>query len=151
MLDPENDYANREAARLNPASILTGENPILVDEWQEAPAIWDTVRFTSDRTKEKGLYLLTGSVTPQKGSFSHSGADRIGKIRMRTMSLYESGDSSGMISLADLFETERINPNISKLTQDKLISLAIRGGWPGNITSPKDDGIHIIPIDCLKP
>ena len=139
MLDPENDYANREAARLNPASILTGEKPLLVDEWQEVPGIWDAVRFASDRTKEKGLYLLTGSVTPKEGSFSHSGAGRIGKIRMRTMSLYESGDSSGIVSLAGLFDGERIDPDVSKLTQDKLIHLAIRGGWPENIATPKDD------------
>ena len=139
MLDPENYYANREAARLNPASILTGEKPLLVDEWQEVPGIWDAVRFASDRTKEKGQYLLTGSVTPKKDIYSHSGAGRIAKIRMRTMSLYESGDSSGAISLAGLFEGEKINPDISKLTQDKLIYLAIRGGWPENLSVPKDD------------
>ena len=139
LLDPENDYANREAARLNPASILNGEKPLLVDEWQEVPGIWDAVRFASDRTKEKGLFLLTGSVTPRPGSFSHSGAGRIGRIRMRAMSLLESGDSSGLISLTDLFEGEKPSPDISKLTQDKLIYLAIRGGWPENITTQKDD------------
>jgi len=139
MLDPENNYANREAARLNPASILTGEKPLLVDEWQEVPGIWDAVRFASDRTKEKGLFLLTGSVTPQEGSFIHSGAGRIGRIRMRTMSLYESGESSGVISLLDLFEGIRMNPGTSNLNQDKLIGLVFRGGWPENITTPKDD------------
>ena len=139
MLDPENDYANREAARLNPSSILTGEKPLLIDEWQEVPGIWDAVRFASDRTKEKGLYLLTGSTTPREGSFSHSGAGRIGKVRMRTMSLYESGDSSGTISLSGLFEGEKINPDISGLTQEKLIYLASRGGWPENIDTPKND------------
>ena len=139
MLDPENEYANREAARLNPASILMGEKPLLVDEWQEVPGIWDAVRFASDRTRDKGLYLLTGSVTPKKGSFTHSGVGRIGKIRMRTMSLYESGDSDGAISLADLFEGDKISPGISKLSHDKLIGLAIRGGWPENITTPMDD------------
>ena len=138
LLDPENDYANREAARLNPASILTGERPLLVDEWQEVPGIWDAVRFASDRTRDKGLYLLTGSVTPPKGSYSHSGAGRIGRIRMRPMSLYESGDSSGAISLRGLFGGERINADASKLTQEKLILCVIRGGWPGNIASPPD-------------
>ena len=99
IMDPENGYSNREAARLNPASILTGEKPLLVNEWQEAPGIWDAVRYASDRTKEKGRYLLTDSVTPKKGGFAHSGAGRIGRIRMRTMSLHESGDSSGVVSL----------------------------------------------------
>ena len=139
LLDPENDYANREAARLNPASILGGEKPLLVDEWQEVPGIWDAVRFASDRTREKGLFLLTGSVTPREGSFSHSGAGRIGRIRMRTMSLYESGDSTGTVSLAGLFGGETISPGISTLTQDKLIGLTIRGGWPGNTDAEKND------------
>jgi predicted AAA+ superfamily ATPase len=132
ILDPENHYANREAAKLNPASILTGEKPLLVDEWQEVPGIWDAVRFTSDKTKDKGLFLLTGSVTPEKNSYAHSGAGRIGRIRMRTMSLYESGDSSGVVSLLGLFGGERIDPGISRLTQEKLIHLAVRGGWPAN-------------------
>jgi predicted AAA+ superfamily ATPase len=139
MLDPENNYANREAARLNPASILTGENPLLVDEWQEAPGIWDAVRFESDRTKKKGLYLLTGSVTPREKSHFHSGAGRIGKIRMRTMSLYESGASSGAVSLSELFDGRTVPPGISALTQESLIDLAIRGGWPENIGTPKRD------------
>ena len=139
ILDPENDYANREAARLNPASILTGQKPLLVDEWQEVPGIWDAVRFASDRTKEKGLYLLTSSVTPRKGSFVHSGAGRIGRIRMRTMSLYESGNSLGMVSLADLFEGKKVEPNASRLSQEKLIGLAIRGGWPENIGVANED------------
>jgi predicted AAA+ superfamily ATPase len=139
MLDPENDYANREAARLNPASVLAGEKPLLVDEWQEAPGIWDAVRFASDKTKGKGLYLLTGSVTPKEKSHAHSGAGRIGKIRMRTMSLYESGVSSGEVSLAELFGGKAVAPGASGLTQEKLIDLAVRGGWPENIDTPKDD------------
>ena len=144
MLDPANFYANREAAWLNPASILTGDKPLLVDEWQEVPGIWDAVRFASDRAKGKGHFLLTGSVTPKKGSFSHSGAGRIGRIRMRSMSLYESGDSLGLISLASLFEGYKIDPNISMLPQNKLIYLIVRGGWPGNIKSP-DEIAGIIP------
>jgi len=139
IMDPENDYSNREAARLNPASILTGEKPLLVDEWQEVPGIWDAVRFASDRTKEKGQYLLTGSVTPKEGSYAHSGAGRIGRVRMRTMSLYESGDSTGMVSLLGLFDGERATPGVSRLSQEKLIGLAVRGGWPENIRVPNED------------
>ncbi|MCL1808645.1 MAG: DUF4143 domain-containing protein [Clostridiales bacterium] len=139
ILDPENGYANRESARLNPAAILSGEKPRLVDEWQEVPGIWDAVRFASDRTKEKGSYILTGSVTPKEGSFVHSGAGRIGRVRMRTMSLYESGDSTGEISLLELFNGKEIKPGASKLTQEKLIGFAIRGGWPENINISKED------------
>ena len=142
ILDPENDYSNREAARLNPASILVGDKPLLVDEWQEVPGIWDAARYASDRTKEKGLFLLTGSVTPKEDSFVHSGAGRIGRIRMRTMSLYESGDSSGAVSLSGLFDEDKIPAGISRLTQEKLIGLALRGGWPENAeTSIEDAGI----------
>ena len=142
ILDPENNYANRESARLNPSAILTGEKPLLVDEWQEVPGIWDAVRFASDRTKEKGLFILTGSVTPKEGSFVHSGAGRIGRIRMRTMSLYESGRSTGAVSLSALFDGIKPKPCISHLTQEKLIDLAVRGGWPENINvSPEDAGI----------
>jgi len=139
LLDPENEYSNREAARLNPASILKGDPPLLIDEWQEVPGIWDAVRFASDRTKEKGLYLLTGSVTPPKDSFVHSGAGRIGRIRMRTMSLYESGASSGISSLMELFEGKAAKPGVSSLTQDKLISIAVRGGWPANLDVQNED------------
>ncbi|MCL1908643.1 MAG: DUF4143 domain-containing protein [Holophagaceae bacterium] len=142
MLDPENDYATREAAKLNPAAILTGKKPLLVDEWQEVPGIWDAVRFASDRTKGKGLYILTGSVTPRTGSFAHSGAGRIARIRMRTMSLFESGDSSGSVSLSGLFKGGKIEPGASGLSQEKLIDLAIRGGWPENVgVAKKDAGI----------
>ena len=139
LLDPENNYANREAARLNPASVLMGKKPLLIDEWQEVPGIWDAVRFASDRTKEKGMYILTGSVTPKENSFVHSGAGRIGKIRMRTMSLYESGVSSGAVSLFELFDGKNIESGISGLSQEKLIDLVIRGGWPENIHVAKED------------
>ena len=139
IMDPENDYANREAAKLNPAVILGGEKPLLIDEWQEVPGIWDAVRFAADRTKEKGQYILTGSVTPKKGSFVHSGAGRIGRIRMRTMTLYESGDSTGAVSLAALFDGIQPEPGISGLTLDKLVGIIIRGGWPENIRVPKED------------
>jgi len=149
MLDPENNYANREAARLNPASILKGDSPILVDEWQEVPGIWDAVRFASDRTREKGLFLLTGSVTPKEGSFGHSGAGRIGRIRMHTMSLFESSDSVGAVSITDLFEGKGMEPGISSLSQEKLIDLSIRGGWPENIDVLTED-VGILPEQYIK-
>ena len=139
IMDPENDYANRESAKLNPSSILTGERPLLIDEWQEVPGIWDAVRFASDRTKEKGLYILTGSVTPKEDTCTHSGAGRIGRIRMRTMSLYESGDSDGMVSLEELFAGITLPPHSSGLNQEKLIAIAARGGWPENLSVAKGD------------
>jgi predicted AAA+ superfamily ATPase len=147
ILDPENGYANRESAKLNPAAILTGGKPLLVDEWQEVPGIWDAVRYASDRTKEKGLFILTGSLAPQKGSYVHSGAGRVGRIRMRTMSLFESGDSSGIVRLSELFDGEMPESGLgsesvsgaSALTQNRLIDLVTRGGWPENIHVPEED------------
>jgi predicted AAA+ superfamily ATPase len=149
LLDPENNYANRESARLNPASILEGENPLLVDEWQEVPGIWDAVRFASDRTRKKGLFLLTGSVTPKKDTYAHSGAGRIARIRMRSMSLFEGGFSKGTVSLSRLFEGEKIEATASRLSQNALIDLLVRGGWPGNISVSGEDA-PILPQQYLE-
>ena len=82
--------------------VLQGVAPRLIDEWQEVPSIWDAVRFAVDQRGEKAQFILTGSSTPKRKGVMHSGAGRIGKLRMRTMSLYESGDSSGLVSLEDL-------------------------------------------------
>jgi predicted AAA+ superfamily ATPase len=139
MQNTENDYSTREAAKLNPAAILTSTKPLLVDEWQEATDVWGAVQPPSSGTNEKGQYILTGSVVPKAGSFAHSDAGKIAKIRMRTMSLYESGDSSGAASLSDLFQGKKFEPGASALSQEKLIGLAIRGGWPGNISAAKED------------
>jgi predicted AAA+ superfamily ATPase len=152
LLDPENSYANREAARLNPASILEpkpgqkdegapfeGSYPLLVDEWQEVPGIWDAVRFACDRKKMKGLFLLTGSATPQKDAYIHSGAGRIARIRMHPMSLFESGLSGGSVSLSRLFDGEKIPSHTSKLSQNALIDLIVRGGWPENRNACSED------------
>lgn len=142
ILNPENNYAIREAALLNPVSILEGTPPLLVDEWQEVPAIWDAVRFLCDRTKTKGGYLLTGSVTPKEKQYSHSGTGRIARIQMRTMSLFESGESNGCVSLKALFDGKTISPDVSKLNQDSLIIKLVRGGWPESINiRDKDAGI----------
>ena len=139
LLDPENSYANMEAARLNPASILEPKYPLLVDEWQEVPGIWDAVRFACDQKKAKGLFLLTGSVTSQKDTYVHSGAGRIARIRMHPMSLFESGASRGSISLFRLFDGEKVPSHASKLSQNALLDLIVRGGWPENIDSNSED------------
>ena len=92
--DPTGNFQNRRLAELSPALVLEGETPRLIDEWQEVPPIWDAVRNKVDQTDRKGQYILTGSATPNHKGIMHSGAGRIAKLRMRTMSLYESGDSS---------------------------------------------------------
>ena len=100
--DPDNNFQNRALAEVSPALVLEGETPRLIDEWQEVPPLWDAVRYTVDQRGQKGQFILTGSATPRRKGVLHSGAGRIGKLRMRPMSLYESGDSSGKVSLQDL-------------------------------------------------
>ena len=102
--DPSNNFQNRSLAQLDPTMVLKGEAPRLIDEWQEVPAIWDAVRYEVDARDEQGQFILTGSSTPMRKGVMHSGAGRIAPIRMRTMSLWESGDSDGKVSLQDLFE-----------------------------------------------
>ena len=117
----------------DPSAMLVGERPHVVDEWQRVPAIWDFVRHEVDRTRGlRGAWILTGSSTPllKDGAVpAHSGAGRIGRVRMRPMSLQESGDSTGAISLAGLFRGE-FEPTQMKTTAQDLVDLACRGGWP---------------------
>lgn len=133
-----------ELAKISPSIILEGEKPKLIDEWQEATNLWDEIRYDVDKTGLKGQYILTGSSTPNRNGISHSGAGRFGKIYLRTMSLYESGDSTGDISLRDICEAK----NVSKLTGDvdlrNLAHLIIRGGWPANINYTSDDSRKIV-------
>ncbi|GHV79903.1 ATPase [Spirochaetia bacterium] len=130
IADPAGNFRNREMARLDPSLILDGEPPLVIDEWQEVPGIWDAVRFTVDRDRSKGRFILTGSATPPRESYVHSGVGRIARIRMRTMSLYESGESSGTVSLKSLFSGEATGPQKSSLTLDRIIGCILRGGWP---------------------
>ncbi len=136
--DPQGNFQNRTMAQLDPSLVLDGAPPRLIDEWQEVPTIWDAVRYQVDRDTSKGRFLLTGSATPKTKGILHSGTGRIDRIKMRPMSLYESGDSNGAISLQGLFDgsfqAQKTDPN----TLEKLIYLTVRGGWPGSLgTSPK--------------
>ena len=134
--DPAGNFQNRQLAELAPEAVLEGKNPRLIDEWQEVPPIWDAVRHKVDQTGEKGQFILTGSSTPNHKGQLHSGAGRIAKIRMHPMSLYESGDSIGKVSLEELC-TDNLKVAMTgdvKLTD--IINLIVRGGWPGNIDTP---------------
>ena len=120
-------------AKLAPQTALNGEVPRLIDEWQEVPSIWDTVRHEVDKRGEKGLFILTGSATPVQKGILHSGAGRIATIRMRPMSLFESQDSSGQVSLKSLFDNTFQAVATENIELSTLIELAIRGGWPGSL------------------
>lgn len=133
-----------ELAKMSPQVILEGEKPKLIDEWQEATNLWDEIRYDVDRTGLKGQYILTGSSTPKREGISHSGAGRFGKINMRTMSLYETGDSSGDVSLKDICEGKFIDKATGKVELRNLARLIIRGGFPGNINYSASDAKEIV-------
>lgn len=131
IADPSNNFQNRRLAEASPALVLEGATPRLIDEWQEVDCIWDAVRYTVDMRGEKGQFILTGSSTPQKKARMHSGIGRIGKLRMRTMSLYESGDSSGKISLEALCNNEAPQALTGEVLLTDLANYIVRGGFPG--------------------
>lgn len=121
-----------ELAEVDPLLLLDGEKPLLIDEWQMAPELWDAVRYSVDKTDGYGLYILTGSTIVDNSKINHKGVGRIHRLMMRPMSLYESGDSNGKISLIDLFNDSdvKINGVTSDLSLSDLTFLASRGGWP---------------------
>lgn len=146
--DPANNFQNRELAQLSPALVLEGETPRLIDEWQEVPSLWDAVRYTVDQRSKKGQFILTGSATPERKGILHSGAGRIGKLRMRPMSLYESKDSSGKVSLKELCSGKLSSALTGEVDLRDLAKLIVRGGWPGNLDVDEDD-ISILPGEYL--
>lgn len=140
MQDPDKRDMYMETAKIKPSNLLIGENPRLIDEWQIAPNLWDAVRVSVDRRNEDGLYILTGSNSIDKTEIMHTGTGRIDTLSMYPMSLYESGESNGKVSLTELFN----NPLAledgceSDLSIDNLIFAACRGGWPSSIFKKSD-------------
>ena len=138
MDDPEKKEQNISMSELNPKRLLKGETPRLIDEWQLAPKLWDALRFVVDHRRELGQFLLTGSAVPvDTKEITHSGTGRFTWLTMRPMSLYESGDSTGDVSLKDLFENNTVDGE-SDMTIDRLAFLACRGGWPQAIDMRDD-------------
>lgn len=131
MDDPEKKEQNISMSELNPKRLLKGEPPRLIDEWQLAPRLWDAIRFEVDHRSELGQFLLTGSAVPaDTREITHSGTGRFTWLTMRPMSLYESGDSTGDVSLKELFNgNDRIDGE-TNITIERLAFLACRGGWP---------------------
>ena len=146
--NPDNNFQNRVLAEMSPALVLEGETPRLIDEWQEVPPLWDAVRYTVDQRGKKGQFILTGSSTPKRKGVLHSGAGRIGKLRMRPMSLYESGDSSGKVSLQELCEGNLTPAITGEVDLRTLARLIVRGGWPGNLDID-DANISLLPSEYL--
>lgn len=133
MDEPDKTKQYKQMAELNPSALLEGETPRLVDEWQLAPNLWNAVRYEVDKRDDFGQFILTGSAVPAEFDASmHSGTGRISRLYMRTMSLYESKDSDGAISLSDLFDDKEISCANHK-TLDDIAFLICRGGWPISI------------------
>lgn len=131
MDEPGAREQNLTMASLNPGRLLVGSSPRLIDEWQIAPKLWDAVRFEVDHRGETGQFILTGSaVPPETAEITHSGTGRFTWLTMRPMSLYESGDSSGEISLTELFKTPEYVDGASHIDLNRLAFLVCRGGWP---------------------
>jgi len=122
---------NIRLATLNPKLLLKGENPRLIDEWQIAPQLWDSIRFESDHRHQTGLFILTGScVPPDMSKIIHSGTGRFAWLRMRPMSLWESGESSGEVSLSNLFDGDHDIAGVAHLDLERMAFITCRGGWP---------------------
>ena len=145
---PDNNFQNRMLAEMSPALVLDGDTPRLIDEWQEVPPLWDAVRYTVDQRGKMGQFILTGSATPKRKGVLHSGAGRIGKLRMRPMSLYESGDSSGKVSLQELCEGKLTPAITGEVDLRMLARLTVRGGWPGNLNID-DAELSLLPGEYL--
>lgn len=139
MANPKDKNQNLSLADLNPDLLLNGKTPRLIDEWQIAPKLWDAVRFEVDHRNLEGQFILTGSSVPANmNDVIHTGTGRISWLTMRPMSLYESGESNGSISLNDLFNSNVSQTGINNLSLNDIAYLCCRGGWPRSIFLDKD-------------
>lgn len=139
MQDPDTRESNILAASVKPSLLLKGETPRLIDEWQVAPVLWDSVRHEVDMRGEEGQFILTGSATPiLDEQISHTGTGRISRMKMRPMSLFESNESSGEVSLKALFEQDYNIGSISNLEIEEIAKSIVRGGWPASVASKSE-------------
>ena len=148
MDDPDKITEHITMANIRPRDLLLGDNPRLLDEWQIAPQLWDTIRFEVDHRKGQGHFILTGSSVPiqedddkdipENQKIRHSGTGRFGWLRMRPMTLYESGESNGTISLKELFTAPEMIYAKSTLTREDIAYLICRGGWPEALEMDKE-------------
>ncbi len=149
MQDPDKRASYLKMAQTMPSFLLKGEKPRLIDEWQTATVLWDAIRFAVDMTPEKGQYILTGSVvvdendTNQDEKIQHTGTGRISRMHMRPMSLFESGESNGNVSLKELFEGNCDVAAMSELSIENLAYAICRGGWPASLHMDKEDALEV--------
>lgn len=151
LQDPDNIESYLMWADIQPSLLLEGEKPRLIDEWQIAPVLWDAVRTSVDNLSGYGLYILTGSTVVDESKIMHTGTGRIHRLMMRPMSLFESGESNGKISLMELFDNPKMNIDgiESDLSMKELFFAACRGGWPNSITQKNEDGKLMVAYNYL--
>ena len=152
MQDPDRREGYLAAASAKPSLLLKGANPRLIDEWQVAPVLWDAVRTVVDQRQEEGLFILTGSTSVDNNNIMHSGTGRISRMKMYPMSLFESKESNGNISLKKLFDDPNMDIDgiTSELTIEELIFAACRGGWPASLKRKNDAAKLLIAKDYLN-
>ena len=139
MAKPEDKEQNITLAELNPSILLKGKTPRLIDEWQIAPKLWDAIRFEIDHRQKEGQFILTGSSVPADMSdVTHSGTGRFAWLMMRPMSLFESGESNGNVSLENVFNSPEQISGINELGLEDIAFLTCRGGWPRATFMDKD-------------
>lgn len=150
LQDPDNQNRYFRLAEAKPSMLLEGEKPKLIDEWQLAPVLWNAVRYAVDNSNEKGQFILTGSATPVEDDTMHPGTGRFGFITMKTLTLFESGESNGKISLKDILDGKReIDGITSDITYEQLAYIICRGGWPGSLELTENEALNI-PKDYLE-
>ena len=152
MQDPDMREGYLATARVKPSLLLKGDNPRLIDEWQEAPVLWDAVRTAVDARQEEGLFILTGSTSVDESQIHHTGTGRISRMKMYPMSLYESRESNGEISLKELFDTPELDIDgiTSNMKMEDLIFAACRGGWPSALRKKSDVAKLMVANDYLR-
>lgn len=152
MQDPDRCEGYLATASTKPSLLLKGKNPRLIDEWQVAPVLWDAVRTAVDQRQEEGLFILTGSTSVDSGKIMHSGTGRISRLKMYPMSLFESQESNGSISLKALFDNPEMDIDgiFTALTIEELIFSACRGGWPAALRRKSDAAKLMIAKDYLN-
>lgn len=152
MQDPDKREAYLATARTKPSILLKGETPRLIDEWQVAPVLWDAVRNAVDERRERGQFILTGSTVIEDSEIMHTGTGRISRMSMYPMSLYESLESNGKISLSELFDNDSLDIDgiESKMTIEQLIFAACRGGWPASLDVKSEKAKLLIAKDYVN-
>ncbi len=140
--NPDNKQNFDFINKTKPSLFLEGEKPRLFDEWQMYPVVWDSIRMDVDNTGLKGQYILTGSAKPAEGSTMHTGTGRFARILMRPMSLYESKDSNGKVSLEDIINGKDIE-GVSNLSLEDIASCIVRGGWPATLDIDEENKYQI--------